>query len=118
MRILVVDRNRDAANTLALLLRRWGYAAEVAYDGSQALAQARHFRPSVVLSELILSGLDGFRLAAELRAELGGVVLIALTGMSREQDVRRASEAGYASFVIKPADPAAIRELLQLMEEA
>src|SRR5262249_37575823 len=100
----------------ALLLRAWGHAAEGAYDGPGALERGRLFRPSVVFSELVLPGLDGFRLAAALRAELGGLVLIALTGMGRAEDLRRASEAGYACCIAKPAEPDALGELLRLME--
>src|SRR5262249_9401774 len=115
VRILVVDPNCDAADILALLLRLWGDEAEVAYDGPGALEQARRFGPSVVFSELVLPRLNGYRLAEALRAELREVNLIALTGMGREQDVRRAAEAGYTRFIIKPTDPEHLHELLGAM---
>jgi DNA-binding response OmpR family regulator len=112
VRILVADDNRDAADSLCLLLRLWGYDARVAYTGPAALEAARDFAPQVVLSELLLPQLDGYQLARRLRAEAGSAVLIALTTQGRWTDWSRAREAGFHFYLVKPADLAALQQLL------
>jgi CheY-like chemotaxis protein len=113
LRILVVDSYVDAADSLALLLTHWGYDAQVAYGGREALAVARWYRPDFVLAELKLSGLDGFRLAEQLRNEAGEEMeLIALTGFGDDAHRRRARASGFDSLLIKSADPENLRTLL------
>src|SRR5262249_34073123 len=81
-RILVVDDNQDAADSLALLLRLAGQDARAAYDGPSALAQAREFEPEVVFLDIGMPGMDGYEVARRLRRDRppGGPVLVALTG--------------------------------------
>jgi DNA-binding response OmpR family regulator len=112
VRVLVVDDNHDAADSLCLLLRLWGYETRAAYTGPAALEAARDFAPQVVLSELLLPQVDGYQLARHLRAEAATAVLIALTTQGRWADCSRAREAGYHFYLVKPADLAILNQLL------
>ena len=114
-RILVVDDSEDAANSLArLLTRRYGQELRVANDGLDALAVAAEFRPEVVLLDIGLPGMDGNEVARRLREtpESAKTVLIALTGWGGEADLERSTRAGFDHYLVKPADPDAILELL------
>ena len=113
-RVLVVDDNRDSADSLALLLRLAGHEVRTAYDGPGALEGARSYRPRVAFIDIGLPRMDGCELARRLR-ELpgwGGAVLVALTGHGREEDRRRTREAGFDHHLLKPADPEELRRLL------
>jgi PAS domain S-box-containing protein len=118
-RILVVDDNPDAAETLADALRTWGHQAWVAADGTAALELAREHLPEVVLLDLGLPGMDGFELARQLREERPGsptrptFTLVAVTGYSQEAARQRTQEAGFDRHLVKPVDLGALRELLQ-----
>jgi PAS domain S-box-containing protein len=113
-RVLVVDDNPDGADSLAMLLRLEGQQVRVAYDGPAALALAREARPELVFLDLGMPDMDGFEVARRLRRdpELGGVVLIALTGWGQEHDRRRSAEAGFDHHLVKPVEPDAVREVL------
>jgi PAS domain S-box-containing protein len=111
-RVLVVDDNRDAADSLAQLVRMLGHAAEVAYDGPSALEKARANPPDVVLCDIGLPGLSGYEVARALRAERVAIRLVAITGYARADDVRLAVEAGFDAHVPKPCDPGDIGRLL------
>jgi CheY-like chemotaxis protein len=114
-RVLVVDDNRDAADSLALLLELWGYQPVVAYDGEAALEVVADLAPIAALIDLGLPGLDGFELARLLRGlpQMGSVVLMAVTGYGREEDRRRCQDAGYDHHLLKPFDPVELRDLLK-----
>jgi signal transduction histidine kinase/ActR/RegA family two-component response regulator len=114
-RILVVDDNQDAANSLARYLKRLaGHEVEVAYDGPGALGLARTFRPDVVLLDIGLPGMSGYEVAERLREwpETVEARLIALTGWGQEDDRRRSRSAGIDVHLVKPVDLDAILELL------
>lgn len=113
-RILVVDDNQDAANSLAVLLRLTGHDVRSAYDGATALAVAADFRPSMVVLDIGMPGMDGFTVARRLRenAELGPLVLVAVTGWGQQDDRRRSKQAGFDYHLVKPVDPQALVNLL------
>jgi PAS domain S-box-containing protein len=114
-RILVVDDNQDAANSLArYLMRVAGHEVEVAYDGPGALGLAQTFRPDVVLLDIGLPGMSGYEVAERLRErpETGEARLIALTGWGQEDDRRRSRSAGIDVHLVKPVDLDAILSLL------
>ena len=114
-RILVVDDNRDAADSLArYLARAMGQRVEVAYDGPEALEAAEAFRPDVILLDIGLPGMDGNEVARRLRGrpEFEKTLLVALTGWGQEADVERSRSAGFDHHLVKPADPDAILGLL------
>jgi CheY-like chemotaxis protein len=112
--VLVVDDCRDAADSLALLLKQWGYQAEVAYDGPSALAAALARPPAAVLLEVGLPGMDGYEVARRLRGRpwTAGALLVALTGYGQEEDVRRCCESGFDLHLLKPIDPEELRRVL------
>jgi CheY-like chemotaxis protein len=117
--VLIVDDNADAADSLALLLKLWGYEGRVAYDGSTALAAFQQQGPDAVFLDLSLPGLDGFAVAGRLRtlAQGRGFTLIALTGLGREEDHRRAAEAGFDLHLLKPVDPEHLHGLLAALAQ-
>jgi signal transduction histidine kinase/ActR/RegA family two-component response regulator len=111
-RILVVDDDRDVANTCSLLLSLAGHEVHTVYDGPTALAAAGPLRPDVVLLDLGMPGMDGYEVARRLRRQpdLRDVVLVALTGWSHDDDRRRSREAGFDRHLTKPVDPAALKQ--------
>jgi len=113
-RVLVVEDNRDAADTLAAAVRGWGHHAQVAYDGTSALQAARDFRPDVALLDIGLPGLNGYELARHLVAMYGDddILLIAVSGYAQEEDMQRSAHAGIAHHFAKPVDLELLRELL------
>ena len=113
-RVLVVDDNRDAAESLADLVAMLGHVSEVAFDGPSAVERARASRPDVVLCDIGLPGMDGYAVARALRMEHGaGIRLIAVSGYAQSEDVRRAREAGFDTHLAKPPDPLDIARLLE-----
>jgi DNA-binding response OmpR family regulator len=107
-RVLVADDNRDAADSLALLLRAWGYEPAVAYDGPAALALASDGPPAAALLDVILPGMDGCAVARRLRemADTERALIVALTDCGDEDTVRRCYEAGIDLLFRKPYDTA------------
>jgi CheY-like chemotaxis protein/two-component sensor histidine kinase len=106
-RLLVVDDNRDAANSLALLLKLQGHEVRVAYSGIAALETARTYRPDMVFLDIGMPDMDGYEVARRLRQEPGleKIVLAALTGWGQQEDRRRAAEAGFNHHLVKPPEP-------------
>jgi len=114
-RILIVDDNRDAAETLALLLASQGHKVRSAFDGPSALEIARQFRPDIVFLDIAMPGMSGYDAARQLRAEpdLKNIAIIALTGFGGEADIRRAREAGFDDLAVKPAELGQLKEQIQ-----
>jgi PAS domain S-box-containing protein len=114
-RILVVDDNQDAANSLAMLLRMKGHDVRTAYDGLEAIDAALSHKPEIVLLDVGLPRLNGFDVARRLREseDLRKVILVALTGWGHDEDRRRSKEAGFDHHMVKPADPAALDRVLE-----
>jgi DNA-binding response OmpR family regulator len=113
-RVLVVDDVTDTADSLTILLRLWGYRAEARYDGSAALEAARIFQPQVVLLDLGMPRMDGFRVARLLceQPATEHAVLIAITGYGNESYRILAQEIGFHHYLLKPVDPDDLLELL------
>jgi CheY-like chemotaxis protein len=114
VRVLVVEDNLDAAESLATLLRVWGHDVQVAHDGLKALEVAREQRPEVVLLDIGLPGLDGYQVARRLREDIGldTSLLVAMTGYGQPEDRRRSREAGIHHHFVKPVEPMVLRNLL------
>ena len=119
LRVLVVDDNQDAADTLAVLLSLWGYDCRVNYDGASALQMARDYRPHCLLLDISMPGMDGYTVARQIRQqpELGSVKLVALTAYSDEKHAQRIQEAGFDHHVVKTANPDELERLLMTMNE-
>lgn len=114
-RILVVDDNQDAADSLALLLRLKGHQVSVAHDGPTALQLADAEKPSVMLLDIGLPGMDGYDVCRTVRARgLNDVRIIAMTGYGQERDRARAMEAGFDTHTVKPVDIAELTKLIGL----
>jgi PAS domain S-box-containing protein len=113
-RVLVVDDNHDAANSLAMLLQYLGADVDVAHSGSEALERFDVYAPAVVLLDIGMPGMDGYEVARAIRAREAGrrVPLVALTGWGQEEDRRRARAAGFDHHLVKPADIDALQGLL------
>ena len=113
-RVLVVDDNGDAAESLALLLQSAGAEVHTANDGPAGLAAVRRFVPHVVLLDLGMPGMDGFEVARRLRAEpgLAGLVLVALTGWGQEEDRKRTRSSGFDHHLTKPVDVDRLMDIL------
>jgi signal transduction histidine kinase/CheY-like chemotaxis protein len=118
LRVLVVDDNVDAAQSLAVLLNLWGHEVCTAHDGTVALEAAQAWRPEVVLLDIGLPGMDGYEVARRLRALQcpARPLLIALTGHAREEDRRRSQDAGFDRHLVKPVDPEILEVLLAQSE--
>jgi CheY-like chemotaxis protein len=114
LRILVVEDNRDAADSLRLLLELYGYDVVVAYTGPAGVETAKQWRPEVVLCDIGLPGLDGYGVVRELRRypATARTRMIAVTGYGDAQDRERSQEAGFDAHLTKPANPLALQELL------
>ncbi|MCU0760622.1 MAG: PAS domain-containing protein [Steroidobacteraceae bacterium] len=114
-RVLVADDNRDAADSLGLILGMSGHEVRVAHGGREALAAAATFDPEVVLLDIGMPDMNGYDVARALRAAPGGgqLQLIALTGWGHPDDKRRAAEAGFDRHLTKPVDPAELEALLR-----
>src|SRR5262249_16627022 len=103
-RVLLIEDNGDAADSLSEALRVKGHDVRVARDGPTGLESARVFNPEVVICDIGLPRMDGYAVAKALRADeaLKDVYLVALTGYAREEDIRRASDAGFNEHMTKP----------------
>ncbi|HUR87845.1 MAG TPA: ATP-binding protein [Ramlibacter sp.] len=107
MRILLIEDNRDSAETLAMILQTHGHDVRVAFDGTSGIAQAQKWRPDVVISDLGLPGaVDGYSVARALRADerTADIRLLALSGYADSQAVRRSGAAGFDAHLAKPVD--------------
>jgi signal transduction histidine kinase/ActR/RegA family two-component response regulator len=113
-RILVVDDNRDSAESLAMLLRLFGNDVRTVHDGQLAVEIAAAYGPDVVLLDIGLPGMDGLEVCRHLRAQSEGArsLIVAMTGYGQEEDRRHSQEAGFNAHLIKPVDLEALQELL------
>jgi signal transduction histidine kinase/ActR/RegA family two-component response regulator len=113
-RILVADDNRDAAESLAMLLEMAGHEVRVAHHGQAALSLAQSFRPDTALLDIGMPDISGYEVAQSLRREPWGakLLLVALTGWGQDGDKRRAVEAGFDHHLIKPVDPDLLAEMI------
>jgi CheY-like chemotaxis protein len=111
-RILVVDDNRDAADSLAMLLEHLAAEVRVANDGSAALDAIRTFQPSVILLDIDMPKMNGYEVARRARSESSGrgAVIVALTGWGQEEDRRRSVDAGIDHHLVKPVDLDVLRD--------
>jgi CheY-like chemotaxis protein len=113
-RILIVDDNRDAAESLAMLLKLHGHQTHIAHDGLEAVETAAQVRPDLILLDIGLPKVNGYEAARRIRKLPGGldVVLVALTGWGQDEDRRKSREAGFDGHMIKPVEPEGLTRLL------
>lgn len=119
LRVLVVDDNHDAADSLGMLLRFEGADVHVVYDGASALRALETYQPRIVLLDLGMPDMDGFEVARRMRKnpEFKDLTIVALTGWGQEHDRKRSREAGFDHHLIKPADLNTLQALLASVEK-
>ena len=117
-RLLVVDDNRDAAESMSMLLELWGHDVAYAYDGPSALETAEQWHPQAVFLDIGLPGMDGYEVAEKLRElpHARDAVLIAITGYGQEDDRVRSQRAGIDHHLVKPVAPDALRNLIDSLQ--
>lgn len=117
LRVLVVDDNADAAESLAEILSIYGHESRVADSGASALAIVREFKPALVLLDIGMPGMNGYETARRIRAQdpSGQVTLAALTGWGAEADRIKATEAGFDHHFTKPVEPGKVNGVLHLV---
>jgi CheY-like chemotaxis protein len=113
-RILIVDDNRDSAESLAMLLKMTGHETHTAYDGLEAVNTAMTFMPDVIFMDIGLPNLNGYEACRKIREQPWGkdMVLIALTGWGQEEDRQKSRDAGFNGHLVKPVEHAALMKLL------
>ena len=113
-RVMVIDDNRDAAMVMAMLVEQLGGECRTADDGDSGLREMLTYRPHVVLLDIDMPGMDGYETCRRIRRDFGDdLVVVALTGFGQEQDKAQATNAGFNAHLTKPADPAALADLLR-----
>ena len=112
-RVLVVDDNRDAAESLAMLLKLRGHESYIAHDGLEAVEKAAQLSPDLILLDIGLPKISGLEAARRIRALSQGkrLVLVALTGWAQDADRQKSREAGFNAHVVKPVDPDVLANL-------
>ncbi|UVW29760.1 GAF domain-containing protein [Massilia sp. H6] len=120
LRLVLVDDNADAVDSLSTLLNVQGYQTAVEYDARSGLRRARAERPDAMLVDIGLPDIDGYQLAQQLRAmpETSATVLVAITGYGQSRDRERAIEAGFAHHLVKPVDMTALVRVLEAVGSA
>jgi DNA-binding response OmpR family regulator len=112
-RVLVVDDNYDAAESLAMMLGVMGYEVRTAHDGLEAVRAADEFIPEAALLDIGLPHISGYDIARHIRKSRGDqVLLVAITGWGTAEDVKRSMDAGFNHHFTKPADPDRLRKIL------
>ena len=117
LHVLVVEDNHDGRESLRDLLEMWGHEVTLAADGPEGVDKALSVHPDVALVDIGLPGLDGNEVARRIRSALGRneISLIAMTGYGQPEDRRRALQAGFDRYLVKPVDPTILAQLLAEM---
>ena len=118
LRVLVVDDNRDAADSLGRMLTHLGWRTRVVYDGPAALEALESYRPNVMLLDLGMPAMDGFEVVRRLRErpDWENLTVVALSGWGQDEDRRKTAAAGFHYHLLKPAAVQQLEALLQSIE--
>ncbi|HEY7187647.1 MAG TPA: ATP-binding protein, partial [Vicinamibacterales bacterium] len=113
-RAVIIDDNKDAADTMSLVIEQLGGAARTANDALSGLKAIREFQADIVFLDISMPGIDGYEACRRIRSEIAdrNLVVVAMTGWAQDQEKQRALEAGFDAYLTKPVDPAAFEELL------
>lgn len=117
-RLLVVDDNKDAAESMSMLLEMWGHEVVFAYDGPSALETAQRWQPEAIFLDIGLPGMDGYEVAERMRElpQAKDAVLIAITGYGQDDDRLRSRRAGIDHHLVKPVAPDALQNLIDSLQ--
>jgi CheY-like chemotaxis protein len=117
-RILIVDDNQDAADTLTALLELDGHVVAAVYSGAAAVQRAQSFLPDVVICDLAMPQMDGYETCEALRRlpEIGATRFVVISGYGQEQFRHRSDAEGFCAHLVKPVDVPQLRALLQRLE--
>jgi len=120
LRILIVDDNKDGADSLAMVLKMMGNDTRTAYDGKEGVELAGEFRPEVVLFDIGMPKLNGYEACRLIRKQPWGrkVIVIAVTGWGQEDDRQRSHDAGFDHHMVKPVDPQVLMKMLAGLQVA
>jgi CheY-like chemotaxis protein len=120
LRVLIVDDNTHAAESLAIVVKLWNHDARVAYAGPDAINLAETYRPQVVLLDIGLPGMDGYSVARSLRSrsEFSDILLVAMTGYGRDEDLQRSKSAGFDRHLVKPIDFDELQSILGMIRSS
>jgi CheY-like chemotaxis protein len=115
--VLIVDDHCDTAESYSILIASWGHEVRSARNGPDALKQAGAWTPDVVFLDLAMPGMDGYEVARRLRQDIGltEVTLVAISGYAAPEHRRQSEEAGIEHHLVKPVDPAFLKELLDTL---
>jgi CheY-like chemotaxis protein len=111
-RVLIVEDHADVRQALRTLLEHDGHMVYEAVDGAEGIEAAERIKPDVVLIDIGLPRVDGYQVAQAIRAKLGRLRLVAVTGYGQPEDKRRARDAGFDEHLVKPVDPAALNRAM------
>ncbi len=113
-RVLIVDDSVDSRESMAIFFEIEGFEVHIARDGAEGIAAVSDYKPTVVFMDIQMPNMDGYEAARRIRASPDGIVpkLVAITGWTRDEDKKRAEEAGFDHVIYKPASPAGLREIL------
>ena len=114
-RVLIVEDDTDAAETLAVMLHRWGHEVQVAHDGLEAIEAAQAYRPDAVLVDIRLPGMDGYEVAERLRRQPGPepALIVAITGEAVDSEWPGGGSE-FDRLLTKPVDPKVLQEIFHL----
>jgi CheY-like chemotaxis protein len=114
LRVLIVDDDLDLTDSLGLLVKSWGHEVRVAHEGAEALRLVADWQPGIVCVDLAMPRMDGLHLASQISAlhQPTQMMLMALTGISSKAIRRRAKELHFTCYLLKPADPALLQQIL------
>jgi CheY-like chemotaxis protein len=113
-RVVIIDDNEDAANTLSMLVEQLGGSSRTAYDAMSGLQAVKEFQPDTVLLDIGMPRIDGYETCRQLRQQpsLGHITVIAVSGWGQAHDKQRALDAGFDAHLTKPIDPEALAHVL------
>jgi PAS domain S-box-containing protein len=116
-RVLVVDDNRDAAQSLGMVLEMLGHEVDTAIDGPSALEVAARRCPQMVVLDIGMAGMNGYEVARRIRGQpaLRNTTIVALTGYGQEADRQKSAEAGFDAHLVKPVEPSALEALIEAL---
>jgi CheY-like chemotaxis protein len=120
LRVLIIEDNDDGRSMLETLVQSWGHQTLSASDGIQGLTKALAERPDAALVDIGLPGLDGFDVARHIREDVASprMMLIAMTGFGQPEDRRRAADAGFDTYMVKPIDADGLKRQLERIKPA